>query len=79
MRRSVENAEHVGLFRYSSWKNARHVPQTQVQHPQQLLPAFGVRSNTTTMLDTNSHRPFIGIVCFLFTSMNTTQNLYNTC
>jgi hypothetical protein len=77
MRRSVENAEHVGLFCYPSRKKARHAPKTQVQHPQRLLFAFGVRSNTTTMLDTNSHHPFTGIVCFLFTSMNTTQNLYN--
>jgi hypothetical protein len=62
------------LFRYSPWKKARHAPKTHVQHPQYLLPASGVRSNATTMLDTNSHHPFTGIV-FLFTSMNTTQNL----
>jgi hypothetical protein len=64
MRRSVENAEHVGLFCYPSRKKARHAPKAQVQHPQHLLSAFGVRSNTTTMLDTNSHRPFTGI-CLL--------------
>jgi hypothetical protein len=75
MRRSVENAEHVGLFRYSPWKKARHAPKTHVQHPQYLLPASGVRSNATTMLDTNSHHPFTGIVFFLFTSMNSIQNL----
>jgi hypothetical protein len=65
MRRSIENAEQVGLFRYFSWKKARRAPKTHVQHPQYLLPASSLRSNTTTTLDTNSHHPFHRY-CLLF-------------
>jgi hypothetical protein len=47
-------------------KLPRHPPKTQVQHSNTLSPAFGVRSNTTTMFDTHSHHPVTGIVFLPF-------------
>jgi hypothetical protein len=56
MRRSVENAEHVGLFRHSSWKHkhTRRAATTHIQHNYHLLPASGLHSGITTMVDASS-------------------------
>lgn len=63
MRRSVENAEHVGLFRHPSRRrsHAQRATTTHIQNLYYLLPATGLRSTASTMLHTNPHDPFTGI------------------
>ena len=80
MRRSVENAEHVGLFRHSSWKHRKSLraTTTHVQSRQNLLPAFGLRSAASTMLNTHDpNDPFSGIASSSYINQ-ITKNLHMT-
>lgn len=65
MRRSVENAEHVGLFSSStrsSRKKARRAATAHTRYDDALMPASGLRSSTTTRVDRSSRPgPFFAI------------------